>query len=167
MTILKTDLVQTISGKDLLRTTGSVLQIVNSRYPDQVSQGITVISTTSTTYVNTNLLATITPLSATSKLLVKFNTNLRFNPATGDGGVGFKIYRDGVAINTANSADNFAYRSTSPVNIHTSAKCIHYVNANNTNPTTFGVYYRSYDGEFAAISFNWSSPDITIMEIAA
>ena len=167
MTTLRTDLIETISGKSLLRATGSILQIVNSSYPDQVSQGINVISTTSTTYVNTGLSATIKPLSSTSKLLIKVAANLRFNPATGDGGVGFKIYRDGTAINTTNSADNFAYRSTSPVNIHIQAKCIQYINANNTNSSIFEIYYRSYDGELAAISFNWSTPTITIMEIAA
>ncbi len=49
------------------KSAGTVLQVVNATYSTQ-------LSTTSTSYVDTGLSASITPTSATSKILI-FNLN--------------------------------------------------------------------------------------------
>jgi hypothetical protein len=61
--------------------TGSVIQTVNGTYSSQVN-------TSSTTYVDTGLTATITPLFATSKILIMVDHADVYSPT---GGVGVKI----------------------------------------------------------------------------
>ena len=56
------------SGKPILQQTGSILQVVNATYATQ-------ITSSSSTLADTGLTATITPTSATSKILVLVNLN--------------------------------------------------------------------------------------------
>ena len=67
MSLLKTNAIQTISGKPILNSTGSVLQVVQTAKTN-------VFSTSSTSFVDvTGLSASITPSSATSKVLIMVN----------------------------------------------------------------------------------------------
>lgn len=161
MTILRTNLVTTTGDKTILRSTGNVLQ---SKFINSITT--TQPTTTSTSYIATGISINFTPLQATSKLYIRFVFNLLFSSGTSDGGCALKLYRDGVAINSANVADNFVYRST-PTAMHMPGKIIHYVNANTTNPTTFEIYQRSFDGEAATVSGYWGTNSMMIMEIAA
>lgn len=64
MSTLKTNAIQTVSGKPILNSTGSILQVVQTIKSD-------VFVTSSTTYTDvTGFNATITPSSASSKILV-------------------------------------------------------------------------------------------------
>lgn len=161
MTILRTNLVTTTGDKTILRSTGNVLQskFINSITTSQPT-------TTSTSYIPTGISINFTPLQATSKLYIRFVFTLIFSSGTSDGGCMIKLYRDGVPINSANNSDNFAYRST-PTGSYYPGKIIHYVNANTTNPTTFEIYQRSFDGEAAAVTGLWGTNSMMIMEIAA
>jgi hypothetical protein len=161
MTILRTNLVTTTDDKRILGPTGSVLQSLSQKYIDTVQ-----VTTTSTSYIATGLSVSFRPLSASSKLYVKISFDIVFSSGTGDGGSMLRLYRDGAAINTANNSDNFSYRSTACA-MHMTGKIVHYVNATTTNPTTFQVYQRSYDGESAGMSGVWGSNTMTILEIAA
>jgi hypothetical protein len=160
MTILRTNLVTTTDNKRILGPTGNVLQSLSQKYIDTVQ-----VTTTSTSYIATGLSVSIKPLSASSKLYVKVSFDIIFNSGTGDGGCMLKLYRDGAAINT-NTSDNFSYRATASA-MHMTGKIVHYVNANTTNPTTFQLYQRSYDGEAAGMSGVWGSNTMTILEIAS
>jgi len=66
----------------------------------QVVQGTTstVATTTSTTFVDTNLTATITPSAATSKILVIVSQDLLINKSSSDLGAGLQIYRGASAV---------------------------------------------------------------------
>jgi hypothetical protein len=163
MTILRTNLVTTTGDKTILRSTGNVLQskFINSITTSQPT-------TTSTSYIPTGISINFTPLQATSKLYIRFIFNLVYTNTVSDGGCMVKLYRDGAVINSASNSDNFVYRSTPPGgNAYAPGKIIHYVNANTTNPTTFEIYQRSYDGEAAAITGYWGTNSMMIMEIAA
>ena len=161
MTILRTNLVTTTDDKRILGPTGSVLQSQFVNFLD-VSQPLT----TSITYIPTNISLTFKPIQSTSKLYIKYTFDFLFASGTGDGGCMLRIYRDGVAINTANNSDNFCYRSNATTS-YFPGKIVHYVNASTTNPTTFQVYQRSYDGEGAAVSPVWGTNSMLILEVAS
>jgi hypothetical protein len=165
MSILKVNQIQDTTGKVILRSTGSILQVVNVN-----SIGVGgEISTTSASYVTTGLSVSITPLSASSKLYVELVGNCKFFHPTdvGDNGVVFKIYRDGAAINS-NAGDFLFYRSDAAAqNHHAPITITHYVNANSTSPTTFTLYYNNQWGGTGYYSRDWGTHQFTVMEIAA
>jgi hypothetical protein len=164
MSTLKVGSIQDLTGKPLVEPTGSILQIVNTNTVGSSN----VITTTSATYVTTGFSLSITPKSASSKLLVIVNFNTNFNGAGGaDDGCAFKLYRNGAAINTANAGDNLNYNGGTPGATHIPMQIIHYVNSNNTNPSTFELFFTDQWGGTATFTNNWGTNSITIMEIAA
>lgn len=166
MSTLKVNQIQDSTGKVILRSTGSILQVVNANSVGTTGE----ISTTSASYVTTGLSVSITPLSASSKLYVELVGNCKFFHPTdvGDNGVAFKIYRDGTAINTANSGDSLFYRSdAAATNNHGPLSISHYVNANSTSPTTFTLFYADLWGGTGYYSTAWGTHQFTVMEIAA
>jgi hypothetical protein len=73
---------------------GKVLQVVNA-------QTSTLASSGSSTYIDTGLTATITPSSASSKILVLVNQNgLDKNTANANNRIGIKLLRGGTVIQT-------------------------------------------------------------------
>jgi hypothetical protein len=87
--------------------TGSVLQVVNAAYSTQVTNS-------STTYADTNLTATITPSSATSKILVLVSQRLMVvgGAAVGYGyqtDAGLQLLRDATVLVTSNSDSGGKY----------------------------------------------------------
>jgi len=62
MSLIKTDAIQTLAGKPIVNSTGSVLQVVQG-------STATAVSATSS-FVSTGLTASITPSSTSSKILV-------------------------------------------------------------------------------------------------
>jgi hypothetical protein len=75
--------------------TGSVLQVVNATYS-------TSVNSQSTTFISTGLTATITPTSATSKILVLSYINIERD--TGNVGAGFQLWRNGSNIQQIGAA---------------------------------------------------------------
>ena len=163
--ILRTNAIQTIAGKPILNSTGSVLQVVATNTVGYGGE----ITTSSSSYVTTGLTAAITPTSASSKLFVQWSGNVKFyaNGANvGDDGIALKIYRDGAAITTSN--ENLFYRSDANGNAHHSPATINqYVNANSTSPTAFVLYFADFWGGSAFISRDWGTNQFTIWEISA
>jgi hypothetical protein len=166
MSILKVNQIQDTTGKIILGSTGSILQVVNAN-----SIGVGgAITTTSASYVTTGLSVSITPLSASSKLYVELVGNAQFLAATdvGDNGVAFRIYRDGTAINSTNSGDGLYWRNDSGAqNHHGLITITHYVNANSTATTTFTLFYADFWGGTGSYSRDWGTHQFTVMEIAA
>tara|TARA_R110001592_G_scaffold359680_1_gene666617 strand:+ start:419 stop:931 length:513 start_codon:yes stop_codon:yes gene_type:complete len=69
MSLIKTDAIQTLAGKPIVNSTGSVLQVVQGLKTDSAS-------TTSTSFGNSGLAASITPSSTSSKILIIVNTDI-------------------------------------------------------------------------------------------
>jgi hypothetical protein len=162
---IKANTIQNTASKVILGSTGSVLQSVFSTALNSGQTGS--VSTTAASWVTTGISATITPISASSKLYVRFTGSMYFfGPGAGDDGVACRVYRDGTPINSG--SDMLFYRSdangaTQLVN----TKIVHYVNANNTNPTTFTLYFAAFWVGTANINYDWSSPNFLIMEVSA
>ena len=80
--------------------TGSVIQTVTATTSSQVSSS-------NNTYVDTNLTASITPTSSTSKILVFINQNgLRKTVASADNSLGLRLIRGSTNISTV-AIDSF------------------------------------------------------------
>ena len=163
MSTLNVGQIQDLSGKPLVKPTGSILQVVNINTVGQTGN----VTTTSVSYVTTGFSLSITPFSASSKLLVTSNFQTLFGGGGVDDGSAFKIYRDGTAINTANSGDCLLYSNDTPGNGYSKQTIIHYVNSNSTNPTTFELYFSNQWGGTTYLNRDWGTNNITIMEIAA
>ncbi len=163
MSTLRTNTIESLTGKRLLGTTGSILQVVAS--DTTASSG--EITTTSTTYVSTGVSISITPISASSKLLVVFIGNGKFIGGSGDDGSAYRIYRDGTALNPSRAGDQLFYRSDSNTNnIHFPLPIMHYIDAGSTNTTTFTLFFSNQWGGTAVISRDWGVNEFVVMEIS-
>lgn len=163
MSTLNVGSIKDLTGKPLVEPTGSILQVVNTNSVGNIAN----VSTTSSSYVTTGFGLSITPKSASSKLLILVNFNSYFNGGGVDDGCSFKLYRDNVAINTANSGDNLNYNNTTPGATHSPMQIIHYVNSNSTNSTSFELFFVNLWGGTTIFNRVWGTNSITIMEIAA
>lgn len=142
--------------------TGSVLQVIQSTLTTEVSS-------TSSTYADTGVTATITPTSATSKILVMVNHNACRKSGSADTTLGLKLLRAGSVIanidqyvawtgSTASSAigsSDFIYLD-SPANTSALVYKTQFANLN-----AAGTVYINVTNTFAPTS------TITLMEIAA
>jgi hypothetical protein len=142
---------------------GKVLQVVSGTT-------ITSMSTTSTTYADTNLTANITPSSTSSKIYVIVNQNIQLDDTIDDRvGAGLRILRDTTVIyggdqafeiflenNTGNATQNIFHINRNYLDSPSSTSEITY--------KTQGRVYQSGD----SIAFNGSAVEgtITLMEIA-
>jgi hypothetical protein len=93
MSTLKTNAIQTIAGKPILNSTGSILQVVQGVLTTtfSVAPGANTFGTV------TGLSASITPTSASSKILV----NLDMYVGQSSYQVGIRLYRNGTHIGAA------------------------------------------------------------------
>jgi hypothetical protein len=136
--------------------TGSVLQVVNAIYS-------TEISTTSTSYATTNLTASITPTSATSKILVLTSAPIGKN---GTSGINLQLWRNSGSISQL--ATNMGYDATSN-NFNGYCYVVGYLDSPaTTSSTSYTLYYASgTSGQSAKVFANNALGTITLMEIAA
>lgn len=116
--------------------TGSVLQVVQGTYA-------TFTSSSSSTYADTGLSATITPSSSSNKILI-FSTILGVGKNTGNTKVGLRVLRGSTAINvfsteTCRSTD---YGSTAQVDVGT-VSAIDLDSPATTSATTYKIQLAS------------------------
>jgi len=137
---------------------GSVLQVVNHR-------NSTLNSTTSTSYVATNSTATITPTSATSKILIINNAPLYMN--SDNGHVYVTIYRNSTNLNPGNNELQLFSTGTSGTGRWTNGSMSFLDSPATTSAVTYTVYFRSGGGGTAYYDANGGMALITLMEIAA
>jgi len=139
----------------------------------QVVQGTTqtAASTTSASYSDTNLTATITPSSASSKILVMVMQAMK-SAASGAASNGFfiKLFRGATAITGETSANyNFFYLSTgNPVTYDQRTLIpIHYLDSPaTTSATTYKTQQANYSGTTTA-QYDGTMSTIILMEIGA
>ena len=95
MSTIKTNTIQTVAGKPILNSTGSILQVVQTVKTDTFYSG-----TSETWYDITGMSATITPSSTSNKILVEFN----LGKVCGLNNNAFRIMRNGSLMSGAGDA---------------------------------------------------------------
>ena len=135
MSTLKTNAIQTVSGKPILNSTGSIIQVVEGILSAATS---TSSGSLSPAYVATGLTATITPTSATSKILVLVTVNIQNECASG--GCFGGIYRNASALLYSSLAQFQANGNT------VTHAGINFIDSPaTTSPTTYAYYHSRYN----------------------
>ena len=157
-TILTVDGSGNISATNNFSATGHVLQVVNS-------SGSLALNTTSTSYVDTGLSATITPSSTSSKILVLISHVTQQDVSASSAAyAGFQLLRDSTSISEwVNYLGNAI--TTSAYNLFTG------INYLDSPATTSAITYKTQvkrNGGSGTVYLNINSPhhSITLMEIA-
>jgi hypothetical protein len=138
---------------------GKVLQVVEGTY--QVG-----VNSSSSTYADTGLTATITPSSATSKVLVFVNQNGTYN-ANGAGGsnsIGLKLFRGATEIARCNGM-----YTTTPNQQGTTLSLSKLDSPATTSATTYKTQFNSEENK-ASVTINVDNKNlatIILMEIGA
>lgn len=142
---------------------GKVLQVVHNSY--NVST-----STSSTSLVDTGLSATITPTSATSKVLVIVSQNGCGKDATASGRLTLAIVRTSTVLEYL--ADVAGYTNTSNVNYFNNVSGTYLDTPATTSATTYKTQFLSQGGSAVFVNDTFantykSASTITLMEIGA
>ncbi|CAB4177948.1 hypothetical protein UFOVP1016_14 [uncultured Caudovirales phage] len=134
---------------------GSVLQVVSATRS-------TGTSTTSTSYVTSNLSAAITPTLSSSKIFIMFHAHCSKN---GDSGIWLALKRGATQISEFIGNAFFEFNG----NMGGSSCSIAYLDSpSTTSSTTYEIFVKSQAGTSTATMFvNNSMGTITLMEIAA
>ena len=141
--------------------TGSVLQVVNATFT-------TASSTTSTSFQQSNLVASITPTSSSSKILILCSFPVWGTYNGGDYCI-TTIYRGatnlgGGSFGGLSATASYAWGLNNGYDIYTN---IMYLDSPaTTSSTTYRMYFKSYAGQLVyVIDSAWTS-SITLLEIA-
>jgi hypothetical protein len=181
MSTLKTNAIQTVAGKPILNSTGSILQVVsvfdNTQYVFSTGS-----ANQSTYYDVTGLTVNITPSSVSSKILILSATTV--NQTSDAYNIYIRLYRGSTAIALANSTGYLAAASagfrtagsgnymptTLPINFLDSPATTSTVNYNIKCCPSGGSSYPSYINRMSAVASDWpqgpGGSTITLMEIS-
>lgn len=138
---------------------GTVLQVVNATYT-------TNVTTSSSTYTDTGLTATITPSSNTSKILVIVSQNGNLKGGANNTRTGLQLFRNASSLTTWEVFANWT-NTTSLSGVGTSG--LEYLDSPaTTSATTYKTQFNSQDN-VASVSVQAGSAmsTITLMEISA
>lgn len=138
---------------------GNVLQVVNATYSTQAT-------TSSSTYADTGLTATITPKFSTSKILVLVDLNAYKDTSNTSGG--FKLVRNSTDLIIL---DTFAgYNNATAGNGVGSVSCNYADSPATTSATTYKIQFKSMNGTGTVYvnnnGYSTLTSTITLMEIA-
>ena len=137
--------------------TGSVLQVVNASYS-------TATSTTSGSYVTTGLSASITPTSATSKILVLISVGEYATVDVDQSGGIFALYRGGSEVAALSSNTGYVVNTTTTI----IPLFFQYLDSPaTTSSTTYTLYFARASGGTVTVQRDSTPSRITFMEIAA
>ena len=162
MSLIKTDAIQTLAGKPILNSTGSVLQVVENTFSSQVT-------TSSTSFVTLGSIeASITPSSTSSKILIFFTTSVYTNSSADSCYV--TLYRGTVASGTNIGASTEGLGRT----WNSSDQAVQNMNfqiidePSTTSAQTYQVGFRTDDSStIKYFVFSNTPAQLTLMEIAA
>lgn len=135
---------------------GSVLQVVNGYWASQVT-------TSSTSYVDTNLTATITPTSSTSKILVLVSQN-GMAGAMASQGVNLRLVRNSTTIETITIASFYG-----GANLLGGVSTSWLDSPATTTALTYKTQFANYTagGGIVYVQADSDTSTITLLEIAA
>jgi hypothetical protein len=137
---------------------GSVLQVVNATYATQTGSS-------STTFADTGLTATITPKFSTSKILVLVEQN-GINKQSGNTGVNLQLLRGASVL--IGFGNNLAGNTTATENSVGGAGVSYLDSPATISATTYKTQFASTAGVAQGIvQHNGATSTITLMEIAA
>jgi hypothetical protein len=141
------------------KTAGTVLQVVNA-------VDTTLVNSTSTTLADTSLTASITPTSASSKILVMVSTCVAKTTGSTDSGLKLAITRNGSAL----SSYSVAYGAWTGSSAY--ARSGYAFNYLDTPATTSALTYKlqfasMVAGVSVAVNHDYSTSTITLIEVAA
>ncbi len=145
-----------IAGSKINGSFGKVLQVVNGVLASESG-------TTSTSMVDTNLTATITPSATSSKVLVMVGMNFGMIGSTG--GVGSRLMRGSTSIRSASEkSDGHGSGESSS---HEAWIAFDYLDSpNTTSATTYKMQFKT-NGQVVYTSIDNNVSTITLMEIGA
>ena len=135
---------------------GNVLQVVHFLWQSQTS-------TTSTSYVDTGLTASITPSSTSSKILVIGNANAVFTQATYTG-VRIGLFNGATELTTPQFY--VSYSMTSADNQNNVPFTYLHSPASTSTQTYIIKFYRNVGSGAVSVGANNSNSSITLMEVA-
>ncbi len=135
--------------------TGRIIQMV------QATDGSS-LSTSSTSYVDSGLTASITPGATSSKILILISMGTLGADAAGSGGAFIKFLRDSTTLiehNTAGAHSMSGY-------IYTAGTSFSYLDSpSSTSSLTYKIQVKSYGGENFVFD-NASTATITLLEVS-
>jgi hypothetical protein len=163
--------VQTVSASNITTGTlpaarlpaGSVLQVVQTNINDQVG-------TSSRSMVTTGMSASITPSSASNKILVILNTNC--DTSASNAMCGVTIYRGGTNLATALGRTNFSNNYASGTRLITAININYLDSPATTSSVTYTPYFNNPNGStgatvyFNAVGIEGAITTLTLLEIA-
>ena len=157
MSTLEVKAIQAPTGYDLDMPAGAVVQVVNATYDVEAT-------TTSGSYIDTGLTATITPKFASSKILVHISQN-GVGTTASNGGVYGQLVRGSTVLGWLGR--NVAYTGdTSQVRIGTGWSCSWLDSPSTTSATTYKTQFKAFNSISAGVSSSGAVSMITLMEIA-
>jgi len=135
---------------------GKVLQVVQATYS-------TAISSSSSSFTDTGLTASITPTSATSKVLVFIGGKMQKSSGNADNSIALRLVRG-----STNLITNTALYTASTLTFQTSYSLVYQDNPATTASTTYKLQIAS-ENNTASVAFMFGSETATIvlMEIGA
>jgi hypothetical protein len=139
--------------------TGNVLQVVNATYS-------TIVSASTNTFVDSGLTATITPSSATSKILVLISQNGIQKSSSAGAYMRISVYRNSTII--ATPAVTVGYTASTSANYIGSVSIEYLDSPATTSAVVYKTQFKS-EGNSAIVSVqgDGETSTITLMEIAA
>ena len=157
MSTLEGKAIQAPTGYDLDMPAGHILQVVSANQTSETE-------TTSSSYIDTGLSATITPKFASSKILVLVSQNAVIKSA-GNGGVYGQLLRGSSVL--AVLALNVAYTANTDQNRIGSGWTSNYLDSpSTTSATTYKTQIKAFNGISAGVSSSGAVSRITLIEIA-
>ena len=138
---------------------GAVLQVVQTTSASS-------LTTTSATFVTLNLAATITPSSASSKILMLFSTGAQ--NTTGANGCVFTIFRGSIASGTNLGDSNWGFGNFDGTAdaLLASFSIVHLDSPSTTSAITYTPAGKAASGANLVTSFGASRGSFILMEIA-
>jgi hypothetical protein len=144
---------------DRTNRAGNVLQVVDSGPAASANY-----STTSTSFQTTGWSATVTPTSATSKILLFFNAQVY--KGTTDTYIGITLYRNG--SNVVSTGNNYWFLNRLLTGSNVQVMAHYYDSPASTSAQTYTIYFKSWDGNIVYIGDQgYGVPRLLLMEIAA
>jgi hypothetical protein len=149
-----------ISAPDIQLPSGSVVQVISEQFnPTSTS------STTSTSYVASAFSSSITPTSASNKILVMIDLGLVYTSGTSHGAI-FAIARGATLLNTGASPTQYGhFGETNGGNMYFPLFMHHLDSPNTISEVTYTVYMRNQNGSETGIH-EYAPHTFTFMEIA-
>lgn len=162
MSTLRVNNLTNVAGDGPTYAKGMVVQVVNATTS-------TVVSSTTNTFADTGLTATITPKFSTSKILVVAN-QAGLNKASGNTFIGLNLLRGGTILKYVETYATAVIASTYVAEANIGGVGISYLDSPaTTSPVTYKTQFNN-GGNASTVSVqytgNGATSSITLMEIA-